>query len=600
MGCGQRCRCVISSAFYPSTIHRMRLRLLFCLLFAAATLSAQPIHERHLHNQTPTYDEVLSFYQEVAATYPEAQLKEYGQTDCGEPLHLLVIDPAARFNAADARKNKAVVFVNNAIHPGEPCGVDASILLIRELLMGKKKALNPNVVLCIVPMYNIGGALNRGCCSRANQNGPEMHGFRGNARNLDLNRDFTKLDSKNARAFAKMYQEWMPDIFIDTHTSNGADYQHVMTVLSTQPDKLGAPYAAYMRNTILPAIYGHMENAGYPACPYVDVVDRTPENGLQAFYDSPRYSSGYAALFGGIGFVTEAHMLKPYKDRVLATHAFLTGAISLAGKEATNLKLHRAAFNKHAANNRSWPLSWKLDTTRSSLVPFKGYAAKYKPSEVTGKDRLWYDRTEPWEREIPFFEFMLPDLEATLPTAYIFPQAWSEVADKLTLNGVEVKQLTSNAQLEVGVRYLENVDTGTSPYEGHYLHKSVQVRAEQMTLDFRAGDYVVITNQPGARFIAATLEPQATDSYFAWNHFDAVLQQKEWFSPYVFEDQAAEILKEQPELRAMLDEQMKDEAFANNPWAPLAFVYRHSNMYEATHNRYPVVSIESVDDLPME
>ena len=85
-----------------------------------------------------------------------------------------------------------------------------------------------------IPVYNVDGALSRQDTSRVNQNGPEAFGFRGNARHLDLNRDFIKADSLNARTFAQVFTRWDPDVMVDTHTSNGADYQHVVTLIATQ------------------------------------------------------------------------------------------------------------------------------------------------------------------------------------------------------------------------------------------------------------------------------------------------------------------------------------------------------------------------------
>ena len=101
-------------------------------------------------------------------------------------------------------------------------------------------------MIVIIPVYNVGGALNRGSYSRANQNGPEAYGFRGNARNLDLNRDFIKCDSRNARSFNRLFNQWKPDVFVDTHTSNGADYQYVMTLISTQKDRLGGALGEFL------------------------------------------------------------------------------------------------------------------------------------------------------------------------------------------------------------------------------------------------------------------------------------------------------------------------------------------------------------------
>ncbi|HUX84998.1 MAG TPA: M14 family zinc carboxypeptidase, partial [Chitinophagaceae bacterium] len=196
--------------------------------------------ERSAGTATATYQEGISWWKALAATYPgKIRMMTLGLTDSGEPLRLVVLSPGGNFNFNSLHSTgHCILLINNAIHPGEPDGVDASMILARDLAQGKL-SLPPKVVLAIIPFYNIGGVLNRGSFSRASQNGPVAYGFRGNAQNLDLNRDFIKCDSRNARSFARIFHLVNPDLFIDTHVSDGADYQHVMTLLTTQHDKLG-------------------------------------------------------------------------------------------------------------------------------------------------------------------------------------------------------------------------------------------------------------------------------------------------------------------------------------------------------------------------
>ncbi len=569
----------------------------FCyLMLFALGVSAQ----KYEHNETLTYEETIAAYKALDEQHERAQLLTYGTTDIGKPLHLFVI--ANQAITPEAAKNKRVVLINNAIHPGEPCGVDASVQLAQDLLNPKFKRLQSmnNVVVAIIPMYNIGGALNRGCCSRANQNGPAMYGFRGNAKNLDLNRDFIKCDSENARAFASIYQTWQPDIFIDTHTSNGADYQYVMTLIATQYNKLHPDLGQYSRSTMVPALYRQMKKNGYPMSPYVHAVDGIPDNGIMDYLETPRYSTGYSTLFNSFGFVTETHMLKPYKERVLSTYEFLLAAISYAEEHSEELAQLIAQANVGTTTQQKFPIEWELDTTQFEWFAFDGYAAKYKPSNVSGKDRLYYDRKAPWTKDIKYFSTYKATKHVQKPAMYVIPQAWKAVIERLQMNGIVMQQLVEDTALEVEVYYIENYDTGRQPYEGHYLHHSVTVSKDTQRIQYRAGDYIISTNQPRNRFIVETLEPEATDSYFNWGFFDAILQQKEWFSPYVFEELAEEVLQQQPALKQALEERMKaDQEFANNPWGPLYFIYQHSPYYEKTRMRYPVARINRMLDIQL-
>ncbi|HRG58544.1 MAG TPA: M14 family zinc carboxypeptidase, partial [Bacteroidia bacterium] len=284
-----------------------------------------------------TYIECINFYKQLETKYKNSKLFEYGLTDVGIPLHVFMITDDGDFNLESIRKKgKAILLVNNGIHAGEPCGVDASLSLSEDLLQAKiDQNYLKNLVVCIIPFYNIDGALNRGCCSRFNQNGPLEHGFRANAKNLDLNRDFIKCDAQNTKSLIQIIQQLKPQIFIDTHISNGADYTYNMTLIATQHNKLHPELGKFLSTKMLPALYDDMKNKKNEMCPYVDTKDNTPDSGLVGFLETPRFASGYAALHNILGFVTEAHMLKPYPIQVKATYDLLMSIINYTNKKAT-------------------------------------------------------------------------------------------------------------------------------------------------------------------------------------------------------------------------------------------------------------------------
>ena len=187
-------------------------------------------------NRSATYFEVIDMYSELSIMSPFVNLVEIGFSDAGYPIHEVIFSSDGTFTAEEARdRKKKVLYINNGIHAGEPCGVDASMIFFRDLVSDPTEHESMGeLVIVAIPFYNIGGALNRNTYSRANQVGPAEHGFRGNARNLDLNRDFIKCDSKNAMTLNQSISRWRPDIFLDTHTTNGADYPYPM-------DSLGKP-----------------------------------------------------------------------------------------------------------------------------------------------------------------------------------------------------------------------------------------------------------------------------------------------------------------------------------------------------------------------
>ncbi|MBI1227560.1 MAG: hypothetical protein GC192_20170 [Bacteroidetes bacterium] len=579
----------------------MAVLSLFSVAISAQTATyTTPFEEND--QTTATYDEVVDFYKKLDLGYKQLTMSEAGNTDSGKPLHEVVVSKYAEFDPEKLRQQgKLILLINNAIHPGEPEGVDATMILCRDLLQRQElQNLLENIVVVIIPMYNIDGALNRGCCSRANQNGPESYGFRGNAQNLDLNRDFIKSDTKNARSFAKIFNKWQPDVFVDNHTSNGADYQYTMTMLATQPDKLGPVLGGYLRSTMMPNLYKQMAKRGQEMTPYVNEFKETPLDGISGFNDSPRYSSGYAALHHCIGFVPETHMLKPFPNRVKATIDFMVVLLEELSKTNKKIKELRKQAIKEAMRCEEMNLDWKMDDTQVDSIIFKGYEGKYKPSEVTGLDRLWYDRTAPFSRKIPYWNHFEPTVKVAKPKAYIIPQAYSAVVELLELNGVKFKRLTADAKPVVELYRIGKYETRQA-YEGHYLHHNIQVEKETKNWAFHEGDYVALTDQPAVRFLMETIEPQAVDSYFAWNYFEGILGQKEYFSPYVFEDIAAQFLKENPSVKAELEaKRQADPEFAKSQWAQLYFVYTKTKYFEPTLNLYPVGRVMDLKRLPLD
>lgn len=564
--------------------------LLLAIFFTYYNAGAQQCRfEKTDGLETATYFEAIDWYKNLDKISSKVLVKEMGITDAGYPLHIVMVSNDGKFDPLQWHKqNKAVILINNGIHPGEPDGIDASMMLVRDIVKNKTK-LPDNVALAFIPVYNIGGCLNRNSYSRANQNGPKEYGFRGNAQNLDLNRDFTKSDSKNAKAFAQIYHYVDPDILIDNHVSDGADYQHTMTILTTQYDKLGAELGGWLKSKFEPQLYKSMADKGWDMVPYVSFETAGPEKGMVMFYDSPRYSSGYTTLFQTIGFMPETHMLKPYKQRVLSTYSFSETMIEKASLNAKELIAERKKARLQVSNEKSFPLKWNVDTSKYSYVTFKGYEQAYKPSDATGLNRMYYDRTKPFTKQVKFFDTFKPTDIIEAPKAYIIPQGWWAVIDLLKLNGVQMQRFTKDTIIDVQAYHIDDYKSYPKPYEKHHKNMAVKTSVMNQQIRFLKGDYIIWLNQPANRYLVEMLEPTGDDSFFSWNFFDAVLQQKEGYSDYRWDDLAAEVLKKNPALKEKLEEKKKaDDKFAKNSSAQLNFIYINSPYYEPSHNRYPV------------
>lgn len=545
-------------------------------------------------NRTFEHSELIKKYARLQRNYPSVcTLVQQGSTDALLPLHLFIINKNGQFSPEDLSGRKtAVVFILNGIHPGEPCGIDASYKLAAEYVSGKKD-IPGNITICIVPIYNVDGALNRGCCSRANQNGPLEYGFRGNGQNLDLNRDFIKLDSRNARTLVGMLRFWNPDLFIDTHTSNGADYQYVMTLITSQKDKAAPVTGRFMTDTLEPILYKKMEEAGFPMSPYVNTAGATPETGIYDYLETPRYSTGYANLFGAMSFVTEAHMLKPFEQRVHATYHLLNIFISTTSTHAgAIIKSHRKQLNHYAKKHQKVFLNYAVDTTIYQYFQFKGFAAEYPLSEVTGLPQLQYNQQKPIEINIRWYRKYIPADTIVLPDYYLIPGAWYKAIELLDINKIQYSTISADTTIKAEVYFIENYNTVKKPYEGHYLHYDIELKKKTQWTKVRPGDILIPVKGDAARFLAEVLEPNSEDSWFAWNYFDATLMQKEWYSTYVFDEYAAEMLKNDPEMKKRFDQKKaNEESFRISADAQFYWLYQQSPLYEPGVNRYPVIRI---------
>ena len=538
-------------------------------------------------NTTLSYPDLIKTYKELAQKHDEIELYEMGQSDYGLPIYVCVLngdrDSLKTFEKA---KNSTTLLINNAIHPGEPDGVNACLIWINDWIKNGKSKDIP--VIGIIPAYNVGGMMNRSGTSRANQDGPEEYGFRGNAQNLDLNRDFIKMDSKNMFTFAKIYHALDPDVFIDTHVSNGADYQYTMTYIASVKERMAPTLANLMHNVMIPKIKEVSSSKGFDLIPYVHLKDEVPENGMEVFNDLPRYAMGYASLMNAISFTTETHMLKPFPERVKSTRVFIEATIDWMHSNSSAIEKARKEARAWEQNLNYYSYNFEI-VDEAEKLQFKGYEYSRPISEVTGLKRLKYHRDRPYEKQILYYNKYAASDSTKIPDVYFVGGQCTEVIDRLAANNIEFTVLSDNFREECSNQRIVKFLNGKNPYEGHFLHSDVEMEVGPNVWGLKKGDIMIETDQLNRRFIASVLEPQAPDSYFVWNFFDSYVQQKEYFSSYVFEDKAVEILDANPHLKKEFEiKKSADEAFGKSAWQQLYFIYKNSDYYEPTHNVLPV------------
>ena len=554
-------------------------------------------YEKGNLNQTTTWADCIAWYEELARAYPNVlRFDKVGVSDAGVPIHAGVVSSDGVFDRETIKRSgRPVFFNNNGIHPGEPEGVDACMALVRDFcLQPERLAALGQTVFLFVPLYNVDGSLNRADTSRVNQDGPEQFGFRGNSRHLDLNRDFVKCDTLTAQVFNQLFTAWDPDVMVDTHTSNGADYSYTMTLIHTQTDKLGGGLGDFLRDEMLPAMYADMDARGWPTCPYVNPVKDSPDHGIADFLETARFSTGYAALHHTIGFMPETHMLKPFKDRYDSMRALVETALDFTVKHAGRIQQLRRSAREEGRSRAEWPVRWAMDEANPSTFRFKGYEARYKKSVLGEYTRLWYDRSSPWERDIAWYNRFPADVTVTAPRAYVVPQQWREAIERLQWNGVRMERVEADRVQDVGYYHIVSVASRPNAYEGHMFHDEVVLEKRQGQVQLRAGDYIVPLDQDQARYAVETLEPLAHDSFFRWGFFNSVLEKKEAYSDYVFEDHAEELLRAEPALAEKFAAwKAANPSLLANQEAVLDFIFANCERYrEPEWRRYPVFMIE--------
>lgn len=555
---------------------------------------------------TPTYFETLDYLKKLQDAKPGLiKVMSYGEkTDAGTPFTMVVVSKSSDKSAAGLKASgRPTVYVEAEIHPGEANGKDAGLMMIRDMTVnGKESALLDKINLIFVPVVNIDGDLRNGKYGRINQNGPSNTGWRVNARNLNLNRDFTKLDSPEIRNVARILDEYDPDFFIDTHSTDGVVYQYDVTYCNN-----GMGWAkngtVWMDKVMTPRVFGELKDYGHK--PNVCISMNDNEDITQGYYpyysDYARFSNQYADIRGIPGILVELHALKPYRQQVLGNYTLYKSIFETVGDNKDSL---RAAIVKdRAVRDDKVTLTWKMPDGKAPLVDFQGVKYTKEISPITG-DKIVHWTNQPKDYKIPYTAQTEPDLVMPRPKAYVVPAQWHEVIERMKVHGIKMTTLTQPTTMDVTVYRLEDVKLGTPyepdresadkipGYEGHLLIKSTPV-PEHRKVTYPAGSVVVDPNQDLGTLAMVLLEPSSPDSFLSWGFFNANLTSAEAPEAYVMEPMARAMLAESPALRKAFAEKLKkDKNFAKDRNARLNWFYNQTPFADSNRYMYPVGKVE--------
>ncbi|GBD88199.1 zinc carboxypeptidase [bacterium BMS3Abin03] len=584
----------------------MKTILTFIILLAAVpNLTAQTgedwitYFERSGFIATPDYTESMSYFQRLDDFSQYAELKTFGYSPQGRGLKYLVVSKDKAFSPAEVKNiNKPVLLIVNGIHSGEIEGKDAVMLLLREMLISKEKEkLLDSLTLLVVPIFNVDGHERRSNYNRINQNGPEEMGWRTTAQNLNLNRDWLKADAPEMRAMLKLYSDWLPDFMIDTHTTDGADYQYSITYGVEKFSNIYFGTANWLNEKFVPFFESKVEKKGFLIRPYIYLKEwqEGPDGGIIDWAASPRFSTGYAALQNRPSLLIETHMIKPYKERVYSTKAALETVIDFISLNASELK----RLNKEADNNsikellqegQFLPVSYEA-TDKYESVDFKGYEYFRDTSIISGSKKLVYTKKKKNFR-IKYFNNVITTDSVFIPAAYLIPKEWEILVDILELHGVYVEELRDDSLFNVTRYRFKKVKFANLPYEGRQ-RVNFDYDTYQENLTVPAGTFYVPANQRTIRVIGNLLEPKSDDSFVKWGFLNVTFERKEYFENYVMENIAGQMLESDPVLKKEFEAKLADnEKFRNDPRARLNFFYKRSPYFDNHYRVYPVMRIE--------
>ncbi|MCX6149837.1 MAG: M14 family metallopeptidase [Ignavibacteriales bacterium] len=555
----------------------------------------QTFFEKSNFLKTPNYDESIIYFKKFEK-FPSAKLINFGQTPQGRELQCLIVSKEKAFTQEKAANSKkAVVLIQNGIHAGEIEGKDASMLLLRDILVSKEKEyLLDNIILLVIPVFNVDGHERIGAFNRINQNGPEEMGWRTTAQNLNLNRDYMKADSPEMQALLKLFTSWLPDFVIDTHTTDGLDFQYTLNYEVEKHQNIYRKTSAWLMDKFVPYFTKSVEKQGYMVSPYVGFKSDNVSDGVTEWVSLPRLSTGYFAVQNRPSLLTETHMLKPYKDRVLATKSALLSTLEFINKNSAELKsMNREAdqnsINEFVIDKQPLPVTYKRTEDKTSFS-FKGIKYSEDSSWITGTKIKRYTG-EKFAQEIPYYNKMLPAVTVKAPAAYLIPHQWSLIAERLKLHGVKIGEVKENKLVNVERYKFRNVKFAENPYEGRH-QPGFEMVSYNEEVQIPEGTYIVYTNQRTIRVILNLLEPKAPDSFVNWGFFNAIFEQKEYFEDYSMEPIARKMAEDDPDLKKeFLKKLNEDESFRKDPNKRLDFFYQHSKYFDKEMNVYPVMRV---------
>lgn len=587
----------------------MRGLLSLCIWLFASILIAQNSEwitkfEKSDFLETPTYDECVNFSKKIAQQSSMVHYLEMGQSPQKRAIPLLIIDKDGLTEAQDIKNTgRLILLVQAGIHAGEPDGTDAGLLLIRDMVINKKNLdLLNHVSILFIPSFNVDGLARMSPYNRINQNGPKEMGWRTNSNNLNLNRDYMKADTPEMRAWLKLFNKYIPDLFIDCHTTDGADYQYVATYALESFGNMDNHLTSWLSKTYEPYLVEEMNKKQSPIFPYVTFRNwHDPRSGLIRGVGTPMISQGYVALQNRIGLLIETHMLKAYKPRVFVTYDLIVATLEIMNVYNEELKeLNRNAdliMSSVSKSPQELTIKYEVDMSDTSKVDFLGKEYKIVKSDLTGGDWFQYSDVNT-TFSLDLFEKQKAKETVKLPLAYVVPVEWQNVQEILKAHGLEFFITNKKVIIDAEFYQFSHQQWANSSFEGRQSLQGFDLKKSERKMELEAGAMVIPVHQRALKVLVYLLEPKADNSLASWGFFNSIMERKEYAETYVMEKMAREMITENPELINIFNTWKKENPEqAKDQWQQTMWFFERTPYWDQKKDVYPIGRIISQDVL---
>ena len=557
---------------------------------------------------TSSYDETMAYLRKAEAAAPDLiRVTDFGRTGQGRPLPLVIVSSDGVFTPeAAAATGKPILLMQSCIHAGEVDGKDATLMILRDIALGRRRELARGSILLFAPIYNADGHEHVSPYNRSNQNGPvEGMGYRATANGINLNRDFLRLVSPEGKAMARLIRTWNPHLHVDNHVTNGSDHDWVLTWLVAEAPQLSPRVDAWV-DEHLPKIMAMTEDGGHRTGPYVSLVSGSdPTKGMIWDVNQPRYSSGYFPLRNRVSILIEMHAHKPFRARVLANRAFMESLIievarsaeqlvdAVAAAEAATVVLGRAD-----ADPSDIVLRWKV-AERGETITWPAYEWTVVESLVSGGARIQYRPGEIREVELEWRHTPESELSLPRPRGYIVLAGWPQIEELVAGHGLVATRLTEETGLEVETIRVSNPELASFPYQGVVMVQDFEVSRQSERRSIPAGSLWIPADQPNFEIAVQLFEPEAPDSLVRWGVVSSVFERKIYIGSDILERLARDMLEDDA-VRLEWAEALEDTEFAENRRSRYLWWYKRTPYWDESVGLLPVMRVMAPADLRTE